>query len=70
LVSVGKPKEKRNLEISRHRWEKNINMNLKESGGNVWPGFIWPMVRSYKHGNEFCLPQKAGNFFSQEVLSS
>jgi hypothetical protein len=41
LVLVGKHKEKRKLERSRHRLEKNINMDLKESGGNVWTGFIW-----------------------------
>jgi hypothetical protein len=46
LVSDGKPKEKRKLEGSRHRWEQNINMDLKESVGNMCFGFIWHRRRA------------------------
>ena len=37
-ILVGKPKEKRPLEIPRRRWEDNIKMNLQEvgCGGMDW----------------------------------
>jgi hypothetical protein len=33
-VLVGKPKGKRPLERHRHRWDDNINMDLREKGIN------------------------------------
>jgi hypothetical protein len=41
-VLVGKPKGKRQLERSRHRWEDGIKMDLREFvwvGG--WSRFAW-----------------------------
>jgi hypothetical protein len=35
-VLVGKPKGKRPLRRSRHRWEDGIRMNLREIGWGVW----------------------------------
>jgi hypothetical protein len=40
-VLVGKPEGKRPLERHRHRWEVNINMDIRKEGGRVWTGFIW-----------------------------
>jgi hypothetical protein len=37
-VLVGKPKRKRPLERSRHRWEDGIKMDLRETG---WRGAEW-----------------------------
>jgi hypothetical protein len=33
---------------SRHRWDNNIDRDLKEEGRRMrmWTGFIWPRVRS------------------------
>jgi len=38
---VGKPERKRPLERTRHRWEDNIRMDLREVRGKVWSGCIW-----------------------------
>jgi hypothetical protein len=40
-VLMGKPEGKRPLEITRHRWEDGIKMDLREIGwgGGVWSGF-------------------------------
>jgi len=40
-VLVGKPEGKRPLGRLRHRWEKNINMDLDEVGCGVWTGSSW-----------------------------
>jgi hypothetical protein len=40
-VLVGKPEEKRRLEIPRRRWEDGIKMDLRKIGWGVWSGFIW-----------------------------
>jgi hypothetical protein len=37
-ILVGKPEGKRPLGRSRHRWEDNIKMNLREIG---WGGMDW-----------------------------
>jgi hypothetical protein len=34
-ILIGIPKEKGPLRRSRHRWENNIRMNLKEIGNNT-----------------------------------
>jgi hypothetical protein len=39
-VLVGKPKEKRPLGRTRHRWEDNIRMDLREIGING-ANWIW-----------------------------
>jgi hypothetical protein len=39
-ILVGKPKGKRPLGRSRHRWVDNIKMNLKRDGMG-WSGSIW-----------------------------
>jgi hypothetical protein len=39
-VLVGKPKGKRPLGRTRHRWEHVIRMDL-EGTGWVWSGFNW-----------------------------
>jgi hypothetical protein len=38
MVLLGKPEGKRPLGGPRHRWEHNINMNLREIG---WGGMDW-----------------------------
>jgi hypothetical protein len=38
---VGKPEGKRPLGRTRHRWEDNFIMDLKEIGWEVWIGCIW-----------------------------
>jgi hypothetical protein len=39
--SVGRPEGRRPLGRSRHRWEDNIKMDLKEWDGEAWTGLIW-----------------------------
>jgi hypothetical protein len=41
---VGKPEGKRPLVRSRHRWEDNIKMDLKEVG--VWTGLSWFIIET------------------------
>jgi hypothetical protein len=45
-ILVGKLKRKRLLRISRHRWEYNIKMDLKETGyeGVDWINLAQDMV--------------------------
>jgi hypothetical protein len=38
---IGKPKGKRQLGRSRHRWEDNIKIDLWEIGFWVWIVFLW-----------------------------
>jgi hypothetical protein len=38
---VGKPKGKRPLGRTRHRWEDEIRMDLGEIGWGVWIVFDW-----------------------------
>jgi hypothetical protein len=38
---VGKPEGRRPLGRSRHRWEYNIKMDLREVGWGAWTGSIW-----------------------------
>jgi hypothetical protein len=40
-ILVGKPEGKRPPRRTRHRWEYNIRMYLRETGGEVWNGCIW-----------------------------
>jgi hypothetical protein len=52
-VLLGKPEEKRPLGIPRRRWEGGIRMDFRETGWEVWNGFIWPFIiiqlSSYRH---------------------
>jgi hypothetical protein len=45
-VLVGEPKGKRALGISRHRWEDEIRMDLKECGWGMWTGFDWLRIKT------------------------
>jgi hypothetical protein len=38
---VGKPERRRPLGITRHRWEDNIKMDLREVGWRAQTGSIW-----------------------------
>jgi len=38
---VGKPEGKSPLGGSRHGWEDNIKMDLREVGWGAWTGLIW-----------------------------
>jgi hypothetical protein len=40
-VLVGKPKGKKPLGRTRHRWEDNIKMDLQEVEWGAWAGLIW-----------------------------
>jgi hypothetical protein len=40
-ILVVKPEWKRRRGRSRHGWEVNVRMDLREMGGKVWTGFIW-----------------------------
>jgi len=55
-ISIRKLKEKRPLGRSRHRWEDNISMYLKEMGcvAVEWIHLDQqgPVVESCEHGNE------------------
>ena len=37
----GRPECKRPFGRPRHRWKDNINVDVKEMGGDAWTGFIW-----------------------------
>jgi hypothetical protein len=55
-ISVGKPKRKRQLGRPRHRWEDNIQMDIKEIVCDVgdWIRVAQDRVqlwRPYGHGN-------------------
>jgi len=39
-ILVGKPEGKRPFGRPRPRWEGNIRINLGETGGKLWIGFI------------------------------
>jgi hypothetical protein len=43
---VGEPKGKRALGISRHRWEDEIRVDLKEFGWGMWTGFDWLRIKT------------------------
>jgi hypothetical protein len=36
-----KPEGKSSLGRPRHKWEDNIEMDVKEISGSVWTGLIW-----------------------------
>jgi hypothetical protein len=40
-ILVGKPEGKKLLRRPRHRWEYNVKMDLRETDGRVWTGFMW-----------------------------
>jgi hypothetical protein len=40
-VLVGKPEGKRPLGRPWHRWEDNIQMDLREVGCGAWTGLMW-----------------------------
>lgn len=40
-ILVGKFEAKRPFGSSRHRWEANKKMDLKEIDGRAWTGFMW-----------------------------
>jgi hypothetical protein len=47
--SVGKQKVMIPLERSRHKWENNAKMDLREAGlgeGGGWTGFIWLSIET------------------------
>jgi hypothetical protein len=39
-ILVGKPKGKRSLGRHKRKWERNIEMDLRELGWVVWAGLI------------------------------
>jgi hypothetical protein len=40
-ILAGKPEGKRLFGRSRHKWEGNIRMDLREMGWMLWTGFMW-----------------------------
>jgi hypothetical protein len=45
-ILVGKPEEKSPLGTSRHKWEDNVRMDLREIGEKVWNGYVWFRIES------------------------
>ena len=43
---MAKSEGTRPLGRSKHRWENNIKMDLKERFGRAWPGLIWLRIRT------------------------
>jgi hypothetical protein len=41
---VGKPEGNISLGRPIRRWEDNIRLDLEETGGVLWTGFIWLMI--------------------------
>jgi hypothetical protein len=66
-ILFGKPEGKRPLGRSRHRWEDNIRLDLREVG---WEGVDWiHLAQDRDHwwafgenNNETLVPYKTGNF--------
>jgi hypothetical protein len=40
-ISVGKHEGKESLGRLRRRWEESIIMDLRETGSEIWTGFMW-----------------------------
>ena len=46
-ILTGKSRGKRTLRRTRHKWEDNIRMNLKEVGINTWNWVVLAQDRDY-----------------------
>jgi hypothetical protein len=49
MVLVGKPEEKRQLGLPKHRWSDNIKMNLKERGCEVMDWIYLAQGKDNRH---------------------
>jgi hypothetical protein len=74
---VGEPEGRRPFGRPRHRWEDNINMDLKEIGGRLWPGWSWLSIGTSggflgSTVMNLCVPHNVGKFltsFSRTLFS-